>query len=223
MDRVDGELTGEQERQVGYILRRGAGPHRDGQRPARPGPDRGRPRPPPLDAVHLPEFFGALRGTLRPLLAPGSAVDLVFEEPRGLPDLDTDEGKLAQVLRNLVSNALKFTERGEVRVSARAGPPGMLVFAVTDTGIGIDPEHLGRIFEEFGQVDGPLQRRVKGTGLGLPLARKLAELLGGRLEVRSEPGVGSTFTATVPIVHPGRVEVEALPPSKTAQEGPEHA
>jgi signal transduction histidine kinase len=74
----------------------------------------------------------------------------------------------------------------------------MLTFAVTDTGIGIDPDHLHLIFEEFAQVENPLQSRSKGTGLGLPLCRRLAELLGGRVEVHSRPGVGSTFMLTLP-------------------------
>ncbi len=230
MDRVDGELTVEQERQVAYIL--GAAQDLTGMVNdlldlARIEAGRDVLR---LEPVHLPDFFAALRGTLRPLLAAGSPVELVFEDPSGLPDLDTDEGKLAQVLRNLVSNALKFTEAGEVRVSARPGPDGSMAFAVADTGIGIAPAHLGRIFEEFGQVDGPLQRKVKGTGLGLPLARKLAELLGGDLAVRSRPGLGSTFTATIPIVHPDRAGPARgqAPPGPTstephAQEGPPDA
>ena len=132
------------------------------------------------------------------------AVKLVIEEPAGVPPLRIDEGKLSQILRDLVSNALKFTERGEVRVSGRLGEDGRcVVFSVSDTGIGIAPEDQARIFEEYAQVDSPLQRKVKGTGLGLPLSRKLAELLGGRLTVESVPGQGSTFTAVVPLVYAG--------------------
>jgi signal transduction histidine kinase/ActR/RegA family two-component response regulator len=143
-------------------------------------------------------LFGALRGMLRPLLV-NQAVRLVFEEGQGIPILHTDEGKVSQILRNLISNALKYTEEGEVRVSARADDEGRTVgFAVADTGIGIAPEDQPRIFEEFAQVEHRLQGRVRGTGLGLPLSRRLAELLGGSLSVRSEPGVGSTFTLTVP-------------------------
>ena len=116
--------------------------------------------------------------------------------------LDTDEGKLGQILRNLVSNALKFTERGEVRVSARPSSDGAAVaIEVADTGIGIAPEDHERIFHEFGQVDSHVQRRVKGTGLGLALSRRLAELLGGSLSVRSAPGSGSVFTLVLPRVY----------------------
>jgi len=130
-------------------------------------------------------------------------VELVFEVDPDVPVLLTDEGKLVQIVRNLVSNALKFTERGEVRVRGSVGPEGFVAIAVIDTGIGIDLGDFGRIFDEFGQVDGPLQRKSKGSGLGLPLARRLAELLGGTLEVASRPGVGSTFTATLPVVDSG--------------------
>jgi signal transduction histidine kinase/DNA-binding response OmpR family regulator len=142
--------------------------------------------------------FGALRGMLRPLLL-NQSVALVFEDVAGLPPLYTDEGKLSQILRNLLSNALKFTERGEVRVAASVTEDGStMVFDVTDTGIGIAAEDQSRIFEEFTQVEHRLQRHVRGTGLGLPLSKKLAELLGGTLTVRSEPGFGSTFTLTIP-------------------------
>jgi len=79
-------------------------------------------------------LFGALRGMLRPLLTHNSSVSLVFEDPVGVPRLYTDEGKVSQILRNFISNALKFTERGEVRVSAKFSPDGLVTFAVADTG-----------------------------------------------------------------------------------------
>jgi CheY-like chemotaxis protein len=136
----------------------------------------------------------------------------VFEECVNLPTLHTDEAKVSQILRNFISNALKFTERGEVRVSARAEPPGCITFTVTDTGIGIPPEDQERIFQEFTQLEHPMQKRVQGTGLGLPLSRKLGELLGGRLGVTSQVGLGSTFFAVVPVEYPGdRVSVGQTP------------
>ena len=112
-----------------------------------------------------------------------------------------DEGKISQILRNFISNALKFTERGEVRVSARAlGRTARAVaISVADTGIGIAPEDQDRIFEEFGQVEHAVQRRVKGTGLGLALSRRLAELLGGGITLESAPGIGSTFSLELPL------------------------
>jgi signal transduction histidine kinase/CheY-like chemotaxis protein len=153
-------------------------------------------RPAEFEVVNL---FSALRGMLRPLLV-NASLSLVFDEPEGLPPMYTDEGKVAQILRNFISNALKFTEAGEVRVAASIGQRGdTVLFCVSDTGIGIAPEDQERIFEEFTQIDNPLQRNQKGTGLGLPLTRKLARLLGGQVGVRSTPGAGSTFWADIPI------------------------
>jgi CheY-like chemotaxis protein/two-component sensor histidine kinase len=154
--------------------------------------------------VHPVEFeaanlFSALRGMLRSLLV-NEAVKLVFEEPEDVPLLYSDEGKVSQILRNFISNALKFTERGEVRVSARHDEDrGMVTFTVSDTGVGIATQNHSRIFEEFTQLENPAQSQFKGTGLGLPLCRKLAELLGGKIELESELGVGSKFLVTLPV------------------------
>src|SRR5580693_2498628 len=150
--------------------------------------------------------FAALRGMLRPLLSQNSSVNLVFDEPSDLPELYTDEAKVSQILRNFISNALKFTERGEVRVSVERGHDETVVFAVADTGIGIAEEDRERIFQEWVQVEGQRQRAVKGTGLGLPLSRKLAQLLGGNVYVKSQVGIGSTFFAAIPIRFAGEVE-----------------
>jgi signal transduction histidine kinase len=141
-------------------------------------------------------LFGTLRGMLRPLLFQ-QAVQLSFDYSEDIT-LYTDEGKVSQILRNFISNAIKFTERGEIRVSADRAD-GAVRFSVTDTGIGIAPEDQERIFQQFAQVDSPKQRRVRGTGLGLPLSKKLAELLGGRIELVSETGAGSTFSVLVPV------------------------
>jgi signal transduction histidine kinase/CheY-like chemotaxis protein len=157
------------------------------------------------------DLFGALRGMLRPLLV-SEKVALRFDPDDELPPLETDEGKVSQILRNLISNALKFTERGEIRVSATPLDGGASVaFAVADTGIGIAREDHARIFEEFTQVLSPLQARVKGTGLGLPLCRRLATLLGGKIELDSAPGEGSVFTVTLPVRYPGAQPAAAGP------------
>ncbi|MCU1229109.1 MAG: histidine kinase [Acidobacteria bacterium] len=154
-------------------------------------------RPAELDIANL---FSALRGMLRPLLV-NRSLALMFDEPEGLPLMFTDEGKLSQILRNFISNALKFTETGEIRVTAELNQRGnAVIFSVADTGIGISVEDQERIFDEFTQVDTPLQGRSKGSGLGLPLTRRLATLLGGFVMVESEPGAGATFRAEVPIV-----------------------
>ncbi|HMG54284.1 MAG TPA: ATP-binding protein [Kofleriaceae bacterium] len=157
-----------------------------------------------IDAVLRP-----LRRILQPLVP--SRVALRISVEPGLPELTSDEQKLSQVLRNLVANALKFTERGSVEVRAqRAGD--RIVFEVVDTGIGIAPEHHDLIFHEFAQVDGHVQPRMRGSGLGLPLSRRLAELLGGTLTVTSELGTGSTFRLELPLQTTGvAAEAEAEP------------
>jgi signal transduction histidine kinase/DNA-binding response OmpR family regulator len=201
LDRADGDLTPEQERQVLFIRQAADALSElvnDLLDLAKIEAGKTEVRPNEFEVGNL---FSALRGMLRPLLI-GDTVNLVFEMPDDLPALYTDEAKVSQILRNFISNALKFTVRGEVRVSAETSADGQsVVFRVADTGIGIAPADLDRIFLEFTQVDSPLQRRVKGTGLGLPLCRRLAELLGGQVAVESREGVGSTFSASIPMVY----------------------
>lgn len=214
LDRTDGELSEEQERQAGYIRKSAeslAGLVDDLLDLAKVEAGKLDVRPSAFTAA---ELFGGLRGALKPLRA-NDAVELVFEElPADFPLLSTDEAKVAQVLRNFVSNALKFTPAGEVRVSAAHDRDAdRVLFAVADTGIGIAPEDQPRVFEEFAQIDNPLQKAAKGTGLGLPLSRRLAELLGGEILVRSEPGRGSVFTLSIPRVFRG-------PPTPAAAEAP---
>jgi signal transduction histidine kinase/CheY-like chemotaxis protein len=162
------------------------------------------------------DLFGALRGMLRPLLI-NDSLTLVFEDTEGLPPVCSDERKISQILRNFISNALKYTERGEVRVSASlTADGGRVAISVADTGIGIPEEEVGRIFDEFVQIENPLQKRVKGTGLGLPLSKRLAELLGGQIDVTSALGLGSTFTVTVPLM-PADLGAATLVPDPTRQ------
>jgi len=214
IDRMDGDLTPEQEKQVTFI-RRSAQDLTDlvndlldlakveaGKVTIRP------------TAFSVESLFAALRGMLRPLLAQNSSVSLVFEDPVGIPELHTDEAKVSQVLRNFISNALKFTERGEVRVSVRAGHDQTVVFSVADTGIGIPQADQDRIFQEWEQVEGKLQKAAKGTGLGLPLSRKLAQLVGGDVYVRSQVGIGSTFFVSVPLSYTGATEAVYVPDVK---------
>src|SRR5206468_4533359 len=122
---------------------------------------------------------------------------------------------ISQILRNFISNALKFTEHGEIRVSANLNSSADAVcFSVTDTGIGIPKEQQELIFQEFTQVPNPLQKHVKGTGLGLPLTKKLAALLGGSVGVESEPGKGSSFHAVIPLAY-----MAPVPVAPTAESG----
>ena len=207
MSRSDGPLTAEQETQVRFIQRAAMNLTElvdDLLDLAKVEAGKTVVVASPFTAASL---FGALRGMLRPLLV-GDAVSLVFEDPHDLPPLDTDEAKVSQILRNFISNAIKFTERGEVRVWATADPVADTVsLHVRDTGIGIAANDIDIIFQEFGQVSHRLQGRVKGTGLGLPLAKKLAELLGGSIAVESTPGDGSTFSVTLPrVYHVRRVD-----------------
>ena len=199
LDRTDGALTSEQEKQVGFMRKAAEDLTQlvdDLLDLAKIEAGKVEVQPTEFSAA---ELFSALRGMLKPLLV-SESVHLRFEEAHELPMLHTDEAKVSQILRNFISNALKFTERGEVRVSATLDPSGETVtFAVADTGIGIAPADQALIFEEFTQIQGPLQRKVKGTGLGLPLCKNLATLLGGTVRVESEPGVGSTFYASVPL------------------------
>lgn len=200
LNHLDGDLTAEQEKQVTFIRKSAASLTElvnDLLDLAKVEAGKVDVR---VSAFEVTDLFSALRGMLRPLLT-NNAVALIFEETNDMPTLKTDEGKVSQIMRNFISNALKYTEQGEVRVSAKRGENQTVIFSVTDTGIGIAPENQNRIFEEFVQVDHPLQKRVKGTGLGLPLCKKIAELLGGSVELQSTLGIGSTFSVTLPIVY----------------------
>jgi signal transduction histidine kinase/DNA-binding response OmpR family regulator len=228
IDRVDGVLTPEQEKQVGYIRKSASellehvndlldlAKVEAGKTLIRPG------------EFSVENLFAGLRGMLRPLLV-STTMTLTFEDASELPLLYGDEGKVSQILRNFLSNALKFTESGEIRVSARSVAAGAslegshasaardgVVLSVADTGIGIGPQDIERIFDEFTQVDTPVQRRVRGTGLGLPLCKRLAELLEGRVWAQSELGVGSRFSLFLPVKFQGEEGVAAqavpLPP-----------
>jgi len=146
----------------------------------------------------LMDLFSALRGMFRPIVDTTEA-DLIFEAPEGMPRLYTDDKKLAQILRNFISNALKFTPRGEVRVTAQMEGTDRVRFAVSDTGIGIPEELQNVLFEDFAQIDSPLQKRLRGTGLGLSLCRQFAHLLGGEVGLESSAGVGSVFHVVLPL------------------------
>jgi CheY-like chemotaxis protein len=201
LSRSDGDLTTEQEKQVTFIRKAAESLLElvnDLLDLAKVEAGKIVIRPVQFEIANL---FGALRGMLRPLLV-GDSVNLVFEEPDDLPPMFTDEAKVSQILRNFISNALKFTERGEVRVSSNLSQGrDAIVFSVSDTGIGIALEDQERIFQEFSQLDNPVQKRVRGTGLGLPLSKKFADLLGGHISVESRLGHGSTFSVEVPLLY----------------------
>lgn len=157
---------------------------------------------PQLAPVDLDRLAHQLHLTMQPIARAAEEAAGVTLHTHVAPEVAqiyTDEGLLTRVLRNLLSNALKFTERGEVRLTATLDETAeQVVITVADTGIGIPEEHLARVFEEFYQVPNALQVRVKGTGIGLPYARKLVEALDGRLELASAPGAGTTATVRLP-------------------------
>ncbi|MDG9793634.1 response regulator [Brucella anthropi] len=115
--------------------------------------------------------------------------------------IETDLQRIEQILKNLLSNAFKFTEKGKVTLSMNRTGDGQVAFGVTDTGIGIAPEQQKRIFEAFHQADGTISRKFGGTGLGLSISRELVRLLGGTIHIRSQEGKGSTLTVTLPLAY----------------------
>ena len=198
LDRMDGPLTEEQEKQVRFIQTTSAefaDMVNDLLDLAKVEAGRIDVSP---DWFEMVDVFSALRGMFRPM-GVNPDVTLVFEEPVNVPKLFSDDRKLAQILRNFISNALKFTLRGEIRVSARRFSEDSVQFAVSDTGIGIAAEFHDAIFQDYTQIDSPIQKRLRGTGLGLSLSKRLAELLGGTVAVESESQKGSTFYVTIPI------------------------
>ncbi|MDP9349298.1 MAG: ATP-binding protein [Gemmatimonadota bacterium] len=148
----------------------------------------------PVDVAALVRETAVL---LEPLAAEGG-LRLQVRVPEEALEVETDPAKVRQILLNLLSNAVKFTKRGEVEVRLEE-VEGWVVLTVRDSGIGIGPEHLERIFEPFWQAEPVNTRRSGGTGLGLSVTRNLAQLLGGEVEVESTPGAGSTFTVRLPI------------------------
>ncbi|WP_309400481.1 ammonium transporter [Cerasicoccus maritimus] len=154
-----------------------------------------------LEPIDIVDLINRLSQTVKPLLRENSN-ELTLILPSDLGILVTDEIKLQQCLLNLISNATKFTEKGEIRVSLirKLSPSGrpLFIFEVNDTGIGMTPAQMDNIFEAFTQADSSTTRKYGGTGLGLAITRSFCRLMGGEISVVSEPGVGSTFTITLP-------------------------
>jgi signal transduction histidine kinase len=147
--------------------------------------------------------------TIQPLLAKNHN-KLVLEAAQGLPKMNSDLTKVRQVLFNLLSNACKFTKNGtiSVKIGPAPGVPVALAFAVSDTGIGMTPEQLGKMFQAFSQADASTTRKFGGTGLGLAITKKFCNLLGGDVTVTSTYGQGTTFTAVLPVDAPATPEPE---------------
>lgn len=211
IEKTDGELNDEQEKQVKYIRKSTEDLYElvnDLLDIAKVDAGKLTVKP---SSFSVEQLLSTLKVMFKPLIIT-PAVNLVFQEPKGLPNLYTDEIKVSQILRNLISNAIKFTEKGEIKISSQyEDNTGRIIFRVEDTGIGIEEKNKTIIFEEFAQIDSDLQRKVKGTGLGLPLSKRLAELLGGSLWVDSIYGKGSIFYLNIPIKY-------KEPDSETLQE-----
>jgi signal transduction histidine kinase len=131
-------------------------------------------------------------------LAQAKGLTLIAESPESAVRLRTDRIKLIRILSNLVGNAIKFTQTGRVTVAAMLAGNGSPLIRVTDTGIGMASEDLVRIFDEYGQLGNPERDSNKGWGLGLPICTRLAAAMGGKIEVESEPGRGTTFIVQLP-------------------------
>jgi PAS domain S-box-containing protein len=152
--------------------------------------------------------------TVQPLLR--ANVTLVSDLAPDLPLVYSDQNKIKQILLNLLSNAAKFTHEGQIEVKAHTSTRAdMLLISIRDSGIGISEEAMSRLFGEFQQADSSTTRKYGGTGLGLAISRKLARLLGGDLTASSTPGVGSTFTLTLPVRYDERVSVQGEISSNT--------
>lgn len=166
-----------------------------------------------LETFSVDTLLDDVAATVRPL-AEGKGNRLEIREGDGLGEMYSDLTKVRQTLLNLSGNASKFTEGGTVTITAgRDGDD--VVFEVSDTGIGIAPEHMDRLFQPFSQAESSTARRFGGTGLGLVISRRFCEMLGGGVTVQSEPGVGSTFTVRLPArfeEHPGATPVVAAAP-----------
>ena len=200
LQRLDGDLNPEQQKQVQFILRSAQNLSElvnDLLDLARIEAGKTTTT---LTTFNVADVLMALRGMFRPLVT-NEIVDLIFAIPEAPIQLHTDEGKLSQILRNFISNALKFTTAGSVTINAHPSPEGhasnTILFSVADTGVGIAPEHFEIVMQEWGQVEGPNQKH-KGSGLGLPLSRSLAGLLGGQVWFESTLGVGSNFHLLLP-------------------------
>jgi signal transduction histidine kinase/DNA-binding response OmpR family regulator len=161
-----------------------------------------------LEEVELAALLDEVRAIVEPLAASsGNRFEVIGEAPG---TLYTDRTKLKQILLNLLGNASKFTESGRIALELRAAS-GALSFVVSDTGIGMTEEQLGRLFQAFSQADASTTRRYGGTGLGLAITKHFCEMLGGRIAVESTPGVGSTFTITLPAAPAAAVAAASEP------------
>ena len=175
-----------------------------------------------LESFALAPLIDGVTKTIEPLAAKnGNQVEVHCDAAIGM--MHADQMRLRQALLNLMSNANKFTERGTITIDAhhrQENGGDWITLAVTDTGIGMTPEQMGKLFQEFSQASSSTASKYGGTGLGLVISRRFCQMMGGDITVASEPGRGSTFTIRLPRM----VEVpkEALPANPGHKEGAAH-
>ncbi|WAC49278.1 response regulator [Asticcacaulis sp. SL142] len=169
------------------------------------------------ETVSIKRLVSDMTRTFDPVAGDKGLKFSTFVEPGVAEMIETDRLRLEQILKNLLSNAFKFTESGEVRLRVQTAANGKVAFSVTDTGIGISEDHQATVFDAFRQADGTISRKYGGTGLGLSISRELARLLGGVITLKSAYGQGSTFAVTIPVIYdPAGIAVrDALPMSVT--------
>ena len=157
--------------------------------------------------LHIEEFefekhLSQIEATAKPLVEKNGN-EFIIEKPECIKTLTNDQTKLRQILFNMISNAAKFTKKGTVTLGITKYDEKVR-FAVTDTGIGMNAEQLGKVFEEFTQAESSTSKDYGGTGLGLPISKKMTEMMGGIMEVESEEGRGTTFSIIIPITVEGK-------------------
>ncbi|MBF0396084.1 MAG: hybrid sensor histidine kinase/response regulator [Desulfobacterales bacterium] len=197
LDGIDGKLTNEQEKQVKFIQKSSENLSQIINNLLDEAKLEAGKIEVHINTFEISELFNTLKGMIKPLIT-SPYVEIIFQEPDNIPSLKTDENIVTQILRNLISNAIKFTEKGEIKISV-SNNNNMIIFSVSDTGIGISEEDQKRIFEDYVQIPNPLQKKFKGTGLGLSISKKLSELVGGSISVQSKLNEGSTFKLIIPI------------------------
>ena len=173
-----------------------------------------------IEKFEVSQLVREVEQALGPLIAKGGNT-LEVEVERGVGDMQSDLLKTRQCLYNLLSNAGKFTEKGQVKVRVHPGqsPVPTVIFEISDTGIGMSPEQLERVFSMFTQADSSTRRKYGGTGLGLALTRQLADMLGGTISVTSQVGEGSVFSLELPVVAHRDDPAEVEPPKEQRSAG----
>ncbi|WP_150305384.1 response regulator [Pseudomonas saliphila] len=172
------------------------------------------------EPVSIERMLNSLHHLFDPLANDKGLAFSVELSPDAPPAIETDPQRLEQVLKNLIANAIKFTNKGSVTLTLRALSDDQIAISVTDTGIGIAPDQQARIFEAFHQADSTISRRFGGTGLGLSISREVVRLLGGTLQLKSRPGSGSTFTVVIPQRYHGAAVSMRAPEAQTSQVEP---